>query len=98
MMFVGEARLTNRAWRLRRGRDAGKMQPMNTSLEERVSALESKVQRLAQAIAPEAVWRDGWESTVGMSAKDPGFEEMVSLGAEYRRSVKRDADGADSGQ
>ena len=54
--------------RLRREPDAGTMRPMNTSIEERVSALESQVQRLAQAIAPEAIWRDGWESTVGMSA------------------------------
>ena len=71
---------------------------MNTSLEERVSASESQVQRLAQAIAPEAIWRDGWGSTVGMSAHDPGFEEMARLGAEDRRSLKPDADDADSGQ
>ena len=56
------------------------MRPMNTSLEERVTALESKVQQLAQAIAPEANWRDGWESTVGMSANDSGFDEMVRRG------------------
>ena len=74
------------------------MPAMNTSLEERVTALGSKVQQLAQAIAPEAIWRDGWESTVGMSASDSGFGEMVRLGAEYRRSLKRDADEADSGQ
>ena len=74
------------------------MRPMNTSLEERVTALESKVQQLAQAIAPKAIWRDGWESTVGMSANDSGFDAMVRLGAEYRRSLKPDADDADSGQ
>jgi hypothetical protein len=58
---------------------------MNATIEERVTALEREVERLAEAIAPDLVWRDGWELTVGASAGDPGFEEMIRLGAEYRR-------------
>lgn len=68
---------------------------MNSLLEERVTALENQVQRLTQALAPEAISRDGWESTVGMSANDAEFDEMIRLGAEYRRSLRPAADDAD---
>lgn len=71
---------------------------MNATIEDRVTALERKVEQLAEAIAPDLVWRDGWELTVGMSADDPAFEEMNRLGAEYRRSLKPTSDAPHSGQ
>jgi hypothetical protein len=71
---------------------------MDTTIEERVASLEKKVEQLARAIEPDLIWREGWESTIGMSANDPGFDEMVRLGAEYRESLRRNPDAPNSGQ
>ncbi len=71
---------------------------MNTTIEERVASLEKKVEQLSRAIAPDLIWREGWESTIGRSANDPAFDEMVRLGAEYRESLRPKLDAPDSGQ
>ena len=69
---------------------------MNATIEERLAALEEQVSRLLVPAPVEPIWRDGWESTVGMAAGDPGFEEMIRLGAEWRREANRDAADARS--
>ena len=56
---------------------------MSTELETRVATLEREVEALKQLISLNNREKD-WESTFGMFANDPGFEEVVRLGREYR--------------
>ncbi len=56
---------------------------MSSKLEARIEALEREVREVAKVVQTLAV-RPDWRSTFGMSANDPGFEEMVRLGREYR--------------
>lgn len=70
---------------------------MSLSIEERLSALEKKVAELTAEPASDLIYRDGWESTVGMFADDPGYDEMVRLGAEYRESLRPPKHSVDSG-
>lgn len=61
---------------------------MGTTLKERVEKLEQQVAELSKALElpkPRGKpGRDDWKKTFGMSANDPGFEEMVRLGREWR--------------
>lgn len=67
---------------------------MAQSLEERMQALEKRVNEL---IAQQGSRRKGrWEETFGLSRDDPGFQEMVQLGQEYRRNLKEHDNGAGS--
>lgn len=61
---------------------------MTTPIEKRVEALEQKVAELARLIVAGPKDPYAWRSTVGMSANDAGFEEMVRLGKEYRQSLR----------
>jgi hypothetical protein len=55
---------------------------MPPTLKERVEALERQMQELT---SPPARKKD-WRKTIGMSANDPVFDEMVELGRQYREA------------
>lgn len=61
------------------------------NLEERVAVLEKKFSEFERLLRPQARKKD-WLRTFGMFADDPGFEELVRLGREYRESQRSDAD------
>jgi len=60
-------------------------------LEARLVALEKAVADLKEQAAknanPTGPW---WKTEAGRFANDPGFEEMVRLGREYRESLHPD--------
>jgi hypothetical protein len=58
-------------------------QGMALTLEERVELLEKKFVELTG----KGDTRKTWQRTFGMSRDDPGFEEMMRLGQEYRRNL-----------
>lgn len=61
------------------------------TLENRVEALEREVEQLKAAQsspAPKANWID---DIYGIFADDPGFVEMVELGAQYRERERAKA-------
>ncbi len=71
---------------------------MSTTVEKRLDELEKKVEDLTRLIAPSAKRDKDWRRTFGMSANDPGFDEMVKLGQEYRKSHRvEDEPDADPG-
>ena len=57
-------------------------------LEKRVAELEREVARLKQERNGPHDERPWWESKAGTFKDDPGFEEMVRLGREYRESLR----------
>jgi len=57
-------------------------------LERRLEDLERDVLVLKDALRP-AEQRHDWRRTVGVFADDPEFEEIVRLGAEYRRQQRQ---------
>ena len=60
-----------------------------TKLESRVAVLEAQVKRLRhdlEAVIPDT--RPWWEHIVGAFADDPDFEKAMSLGREYRESLR----------
>lgn len=59
------------------------------ALEVRVSHLESEVRALREELA-KIQSRRGWRRTVGVFADDPGFWEIVRLGAEERALTRRE--------
>lgn len=61
---------------------------MSTPVEKRLEDLEKKVADLTRILAPLTKRDKDWRRTVGMSANDPEFDEMVRLGAEYRKSQR----------
>ena len=61
------------------------------TLEERVAVLEKELSELKKALFEKKVEKD-WRKTVGMSANDPGFDEMIRLGREYREQQHEDGD------
>lgn len=62
---------------------------MSTSLEERVTVLEKELNKLKHIFQDPHVEKD-WRKTFGMSANDPGFDEMVRLGEEIRKQDQQD--------
>jgi hypothetical protein len=62
---------------------------MNTTIEERVAMLEKELTKLKQLIQGARVAKD-WRKTFGMSANDPGFDEMIRLGREIRAQDQED--------
>ena len=60
------------------------------ALEERLAALETKVERLAQQSAPEAASTEipWWEKIRGQFKDDPIYDEAMRLGREYRESLR----------
>ena len=57
---------------------------MSTSIEERVATLEKELTDLKQLIQSTRGEKD-WRKTFGLSANDPGFDEMIRLGQEIRQ-------------
>jgi hypothetical protein len=56
---------------------------MSTTIEERVAILEKELTSLKQVIQSTLLEKD-WRKTCGMSANDPGFDDMIRLGREIR--------------
>ena len=61
---------------------------MSNELEQRVATLEREMQEL-KAIVAKGNGEKDWQSTIGMFADDPEFEEIVRLGREYREEERR---------
>jgi hypothetical protein len=58
-------------------------------LEQRLLALEKAVEQLkAQVLRSANPARPWWLEDAGRFANDPVFEEIVRLGAEYRKSLR----------
>jgi hypothetical protein len=55
-------------------------------LEQRVSELERQVARLRLDVSP-LLPLASIQNTFGMFANDPGFDEIVRLGREYREGL-----------
>jgi hypothetical protein len=68
---------------------------MRTTIGERVAILEKEPTRLKQIIQGTRVEKD-WRKTFGMSANDPGFDDMIRLGREIREQDQED-DASDVG-
>jgi len=66
------------------------------SLEDRVAALETKLERLEQRQGSDGVQDDKpwWERIRGTFQDDPAYDEAMRLGREYRESL-RSEDGVD---
>ena len=62
---------------------------MSTSIEKRVAVLEQELTALKKIIQGTRVEKD-WRKTVGKSAGDPGFDEMIRLGREFRQENRED--------
>jgi hypothetical protein len=62
---------------------------MSTSIEERVATLEKELKDLKQLIQGTHVEKD-WRKTFGLSANDPGFDEMIRLGRDIREQDQED--------
>ncbi len=60
-------------------------------LEQKVNELQRQVAELRRDIKPFRPLAD-IEETFGMFADDPGFDEMVRLGREYREQVNAEDD------
>jgi hypothetical protein len=60
---------------------------MPNTLKERVELLETQVHQLSKIVGAGKSARGpkDWRKTIGMSANDPEFDEMIRLGAEIRR-------------
>ena len=62
---------------------------MSKELEERVAKLVREVQALKELVAQDnETSKKDWQSTFGMFANDPGFEEVVRLGREIRQQER----------
>ena len=71
---------------------------MDGSLADRMGRLEKEVERIETEIAGQPPERKDWRAWFGTAKDDPGFDEMVRLGKEYRQSLREDYDvGADAG-
>jgi hypothetical protein len=62
---------------------------MSTNIEERVATLEKELKDLKQLIQGTHVEKD-WRKTFGLSADDPGFDEMIRLGRDIREQDQED--------
>jgi len=68
---------------------------MSTTIEERVATLEQELSKLKHLVQKTWSAKD-WRKTVGMSANDPGFDEMIRLGRAIRAQDQED-DAGDAG-
>lgn len=59
---------------------------MSQTLEQRVEGLEKRLADLTAQVREVSPRKKDWQRTFGLSQDDPGFEEMVQLGREYRRN------------
>jgi hypothetical protein len=58
-----------------------------TELEQRVTALERELAELKTQLNQKP---KGWESTFGVFANDPVFDEIVRRGREWREEANKD--------
>ena len=56
-----------------------------STIAERVEALEQEIKGIKSLLQQEQTSKD-WRKTFGMSRDDPGFEEMIRLGREFREN------------
>jgi hypothetical protein len=61
-----------------------------------VEELEHKLADLTTQFADVKSPQKDWRRTFGLSRGDDGFKEMMSLGREYRESLKHQGNGAGS--
>lgn len=64
---------------------------MDGSLAERMERLEKEVERIKSEIAGQPGRKD-WRAWFGSAKDDPGFDEMIRLGKEYRQGLREDDD------
>ena len=69
---------------------------MSQTLERRVEELEHKLAELTTQFADVKTRQKDWRRTFGLSRGDEGFKEMMSLGREYRQSLRHQGNGAGS--
>ena len=69
---------------------------MSQTLEKRVEKIEHKLAELTTHLADRKPRKKDWRRTFGLSRSDEGFREMMSLGREYRRSLRGKGNGAGS--
>ena len=69
---------------------------MSQTLERRMEELEHKLADLTTQVADVKSRQKDWRRTFGLSRGDEGFREMMSLGGEYRESLRQQGNGADS--
>ena len=69
---------------------------MSQTIEKRVEELEHKFTVLTTQFADVKSHQKDWRRTFGMSRDDEGFREMLSLGREYRQSLRHQDNGAGS--
>ena len=59
----------------------------NAQLEKRIAALEAEVAGL-KLRAGSSASKPWWETTYGIFANDPAYDEAMRLGREYRESTR----------
>lgn len=59
-------------------------------LEKRVADLERELSEMKKRLKPASDCLPWWMTGTGSFANDPGFEEIVRLGREYRESLRPD--------
>jgi hypothetical protein len=69
---------------------------MSQTLERRVEELEHKLADLTTQFADVKSRQKDWRRTFALSRGDEGFKEMMSLGQEYRQSLRQQGNGAGS--
>lgn len=60
-----------------------------SELEQRLAELEREVEDLKKKLEPPRLDKR-WLETFGTFANDPGFDEMVRLGREWREQANRE--------
>ena len=65
----------------------------SNGLEQRVAVLESELARLKQTVGHVQKPRNWIAGLVGSFKNDPEFDEIVELGAQYRRSQTPETQG-----
>jgi hypothetical protein len=69
---------------------------MSQTLERHVEELEHKLADLTTQFAGVKSRQKDWRRTFGLSRGDDGFKEMMSLGRDYRQSLRHRDNGAGS--
>ena len=64
----------------------------STSVEVRLTALETELAALKETIAASAPEEPWWRKVVGVYQDDPAFEESARLGQEWRESFRPNGD------
>jgi hypothetical protein len=84
---VGYAAISSR-FRIRATRAKESAMSEQTTVEERLAAVERELADLKRRIPSRADGKSWVERIAGTFKDDPEFEEVVRLGREFRKSVK----------